>query len=529
MPADFELLRLYADSRSEAAFTQLVQRHLNTVYAAAFRRLGGDAHHAADVAQIVFTSLARHASSLARRPVLTGWLHTATRHAAIDLIRREQRRSAREQQASALADVNTPDRPSTDWGQLRPILDTAIDQLGERDRELVLLRFFENRSFTDIGAQLTLSEDAVRMRANRALEKLRTLLARRGVNSTAAALTVFLTTQPLIAVPVGLVATITSGSLAAVTSASVLAASGFLLMSTTKTFLIFAGLITAVAIGTAVHESQQAASTAIELTQLQQMQNTLRAAHASLVIEITAAHTKIVSLQAEQKEAATKLAQPASASALAVTPTIKSLWKYPDYGRLYVEKQRATLAFRYGQLYRDLHLTPDQISKFENAQTELQQSIVDIWTEAEARGLPASDTSVARMTSEPHRLLETDLRALLGATGYEQYQNYEKTKGAREITTSLAANLYASEAPLTATQGTELAKIIATNTETKKTRMRDDGQKTMYRLSDETNWATVATQAQGLLSATQTTTFKQLIEQQRIDGELSSIFNSSVK
>ena len=528
MPADSELLRLYADTRSEAAFTQLVQRHLNTVYAAAFRRLGGDAHHAADVAQIVFTSLARHASSLAHRPVLTGWLHTATRHAAIDLIRREQRRNAREQQASALADVNTPDRPSTDWDQLRPILDTAIDQLGEHDRELVLLRFFENRSFANIGAQLALTEDAARMRANRALEKLRSLLARRGVNSTAAALTLILTTQPLIAAPVGLVATITSGSLVAATSASALAASSFLLMSTTKTFLISAGLVTAFALGTAVYESQRAASTAVELTQLQQTENTLRAANASLAAEITATNTKIIALQTEQKEAATKLVQPASPSTLPVTPAIKSLWRYPGYGRLYVEKQRATLTFHYGQLYRDLHLTPDQISKFENTQTELQQSIVDIWTEAEARGLPASDTSVARMTTEPHRLLETDLRALLGTTGYEQYQNYEKTKGARELTTSLAASLYASEAPLTATQGTELAKIIAANTETKKTPMQDDGQMTMYRLSDETNWATVATQAQGLLSATQITTLKKLIEQQRIDGELSSIFNSSV-
>ena len=72
MPPDSELLRLYADTRSEAAFAQLVHRHLNTVYAAAFRRLGGDAHHAADVAQEVFTSLARHAASLARRPVITG-------------------------------------------------------------------------------------------------------------------------------------------------------------------------------------------------------------------------------------------------------------------------------------------------------------------------------------------------------------------------------------------------------------------------------------------------------------------------
>jgi len=483
MSPDSELLRLYADTRSEVAFAKLVQRHLNTVYAAALRRLGGDAHHAADIAQEVFTSLARNARSLARRPVLTGWLHTATRHAAIDLIRREQRRYAREQQASVLAAVNLPNPPSTDWDELRPILDTAIDQLGDRDRELVLLRFFENRSFAVIGSQLALSEDAARMRATRALEKLRGLLARRGVHSTAAALTLSLATQPLIAAPAGLVASVTSGALATVTSASALTAGGFLLMmSTTKTLLISAGLLTALAVGTAIYEFHHAGNTAIELADLQKTKNILRTENAALTAELTTANAKLTAanihleeLTAQSKEAALKSDQATAAPAQTSVRATKSPWSNPDYGRLYLEKQRATLAPRYGQLYRDLHLTPDQIAKFENAQAELQQSIVDIWTESEARGLPASDTSVARLTSEPHRLLEADLKALLGTAGYEQYQNYEKGKSVRELTSSLAANLYASEAPLTATQGTELAKIIAANTASKRTPMKDDG------------------------------------------------------
>ncbi len=71
---DAALLRRWADEKSEAAFTALVGRHLDLVYAAALRRLGGDAHAAADVAQQVFTTLARDASRLAQHTVLTAWL-----------------------------------------------------------------------------------------------------------------------------------------------------------------------------------------------------------------------------------------------------------------------------------------------------------------------------------------------------------------------------------------------------------------------------------------------------------------------
>ena len=58
MADDAELIRRYAEQRSEAAFAELVRRHLGLVYSAALRRLGGDAHGAADVAQVVFVKLA---------------------------------------------------------------------------------------------------------------------------------------------------------------------------------------------------------------------------------------------------------------------------------------------------------------------------------------------------------------------------------------------------------------------------------------------------------------------------------------
>src|SRR3954464_9623151 len=139
MTDDAELLRRYAESRDEGAFAELVQRHLGLVYHAALRQCGGDTHRAEDVAQSVFSDLARKASQLARRPVLAGWLYTSTRYAAAHAVRAEARRQAREQELHAMNDqAFEPDAESaSDWDRLRPVIDDALHSLGERDREAV--------------------------------------------------------------------------------------------------------------------------------------------------------------------------------------------------------------------------------------------------------------------------------------------------------------------------------------------------------------------------------------------------------
>ncbi len=57
---DWELLQEYAKHRSESAFAELVQRHLNWVHSSALRQVS-DSHLAQDVTQSVFILLARKA------------------------------------------------------------------------------------------------------------------------------------------------------------------------------------------------------------------------------------------------------------------------------------------------------------------------------------------------------------------------------------------------------------------------------------------------------------------------------------
>ncbi len=225
MTDDAELLRRYAGEKSEEAFAELVRRHLGLVYHAALRQCGGDTHRAEDVAQLVFTDLARKAAQLARRPVLAGWLYTSTRYAAAHAVRTEARRQAREQAVNAMNEIPAgfappaEAGPSAGWEQLRPVIDDALHALGERDREAVLLRFFEGRAFADVGAKLGASEDAARVRVDRALEKMRITLARHGVTSTSAALGLALAQQAGATVPASLAASVTSTALAGAATA----------------------------------------------------------------------------------------------------------------------------------------------------------------------------------------------------------------------------------------------------------------------------------------------------------------------
>jgi RNA polymerase sigma factor (sigma-70 family) len=215
MTDDVELLRCYAEKDSEAAFAALVQQRVDFVYSIALRQVAGDVHLAQDVVQQVFTDLARKAQVLVARPTLTGWLCRSTHFAASDAVRRERRRRAREQEAHAMEKISAHAPPAPDWDKFRPLLDAAIAGLEERDRDAVTLRFFDARPFAEIGTKLRLNENAARMRVERALDKLRRELARRGVTSTTTALALALANQPIAAAPAGLATTVTSAALAA--------------------------------------------------------------------------------------------------------------------------------------------------------------------------------------------------------------------------------------------------------------------------------------------------------------------------
>jgi RNA polymerase sigma factor (sigma-70 family) len=212
MTPDSELLRQFAETNLQDAFAELVKRHVNLVYSAALRQVNGDEHLAKDVAQTVFTDLARKANSFSRRENLTGWLYTSAHFAAAKIVRGENRRRDREEKF--MREPINETAPEADWEKIRPALDDAMHELKETDREAVLLRYFENRQFAEVGTRLGLNENAARMRVERALEKLRAIFAQRGITTATAFATVISANAVQIA-PANLAATLTTASIAA--------------------------------------------------------------------------------------------------------------------------------------------------------------------------------------------------------------------------------------------------------------------------------------------------------------------------
>ena len=242
MIEDMELVRQYARCKSEEAFATLVSRHVNLVYTVALRQVR-DAHLAEEITQTVFIILARKARSLTSKTVISGWLYRTARYASAKALTMQRRRQHREQEAYMRSQLNETD--SNAWMQIEPVLDTAMAQLGEKDYNAVVLRFFEGRNFKDISATLGTTEAGAKMRVNRALEKLRKFFTTRGLTFSAAAIAGAISANSVQAAPIGLATSVT----AAAVKGTAVTTSTLTLIKTTLKIMAWTKLKTAVVVG----------------------------------------------------------------------------------------------------------------------------------------------------------------------------------------------------------------------------------------------------------------------------------------
>jgi RNA polymerase sigma factor (sigma-70 family) len=215
---DQQLLRQYCEQRSQEAFGLLVDRHVGMVYGAA-QRMVGDSHLAEDITQGAFTLLAQKGESVRRSEVVGGWLYNTTRNLAMHALRSEQRRRERERVAAEMQSLGAQSCANDIAAQLEP----AMAELDDADRGALVLRFLEERNLKEVGAELGISEDAARMRVNRAVERLREIFARRGKAMTSAALAAALAALAAESTPAGLAAAIVvAGSQATLTTVTIM-------------------------------------------------------------------------------------------------------------------------------------------------------------------------------------------------------------------------------------------------------------------------------------------------------------------
>jgi len=204
---DAELLRAYVRDAAESAFGELVTRYTNLVYSAALRQCACP-ELAREVTQDVFTDLARKARTLAENisddATLGPWLYKSTRYAALNAARDERRRVARA--LTLMPELHgPPDEPP--WNRVAPVLDDAMAELNDAEREAVVLRYFQNLDFHAVGRALNVSDDTAQKRVSRAIERLRELIAKRGVTVGGSGLVILLAANSVQAAPIGLGAT----------------------------------------------------------------------------------------------------------------------------------------------------------------------------------------------------------------------------------------------------------------------------------------------------------------------------------
>ena len=217
--SDMELLRDYDRQGSEAAFAELVRRHINLVYSVALRHVG-IAAHAEEITQAVFVILARKAASLRPDTILEGWLYETTRLTALSFLRGERRRQFREQEAYMQSTLQESADASV-WHQLAPLLDEAMARLGKKDRDAVVLRFFKDKSVREVAAALKVNEAAAQRRVPARAGKTAAVLHQtRRVIRPAAVLTAAISANSVQAAPVALAKTVTAVAIAKGAAAS---------------------------------------------------------------------------------------------------------------------------------------------------------------------------------------------------------------------------------------------------------------------------------------------------------------------
>ncbi len=231
-----QLLRDYQQSRSEEAFRELVDRYIDFVYGIASRKCERTGVSIDDIVQTVFIDLGRKAPGLSAETPLGGWLHRHTHFVTAKFMRAERRRIERERIFLEMDTQQRDERATEFWHEISPLLDDALHQLRDRDRDAIVMRFFERLSLRHVGDALGVSEDAAQKRLTRALQRLRHLLHRRGLSlaSTNVLATTLQSNAVTIKAPTGLVAQVASEAWASTTTSAATLTTPFLMISKAK-------------------------------------------------------------------------------------------------------------------------------------------------------------------------------------------------------------------------------------------------------------------------------------------------------
>jgi RNA polymerase sigma factor (sigma-70 family) len=441
-PSDTDLIRQYAQQGSQAAFSALVNRHLNLVYSAARRQVRSP-QLAEEVAQSVFCDLARNAGSFKPGTTLTGWLYLVTRRTAIDTIRKESRRQSREQAAGTISAMNAkPD----DWLRVEPLLDEAMETLHEDDRSVLLLRFFEDKSLREVGETLGTSENAAQKRVSRALDQLRAAFLRRGIALTAAGLATDLSAHAISIAPAALGAAISSSAAVTVTTLGHVAAATTRTIAMTTTQKVLIASVVAAAVVAVVYQAVTLHRQDVQIAQLQNLSATWQREIQRLDRERSVAASRLAQTTAIQPGANASDDPAFDARMRALVETVNRLKKYLDQHP--------------AEQIPEIHSLSDQAwfalaQRYSNLGTDdadYRPALASLRNSAKSEFLHAAERALTKYLKGSQGILPSEVAQLAGffdpPVENDIFQRYEMTAGGPATALSKSAMIFREKASL---------------------------------------------------------------------------------
>ena len=523
MVDDTALLRRFAKTGEEDAFAELVQRHIGLVFHSARRRLDGRADLAEDISQEVFALLAKQARELASHPSLVGWLYLTTKRIADRHLRGEFNSQKRE---GVFAEMTEPNEPgeALNWDQVEPLLDEAMDDLDDAAREAVLLRFFQNRPFAEIGCAMGVTEDAARMRVKRALERLREGLARRGITSTAAVLGGAITSQAAGAVPAGLVASVSSAAVALLPGGMTIAGGGLGAFMTTKVMTLGTTAVAVVSIGVAVRQASLRADAEQLLSTLQSQLAEPKnpglgeSAVAVLVDQPSTDGTRSAANAKPGRSSAGHENQGAADPPVEATAErfLTNLASSDELMAAFNRIHEIDMTFELMPIFAEMELSPTVAAQALELFVALHITGLEFTAVATAGGFDPGDPELEALRKETTAPPHEALVALLGEVGMERVKDLRLLQTSRGFTERLGGKLVATDEPLTRAQGRMLTKAFSG------LRGPEQVPLTFRQMSDE-DWAAFENEAAGILQERQFELFQLLGERERLQRKMNSM------
>ena len=175
---DYALVQLVR-SGNHAAYQQLCQRYSERIYHMLLHLVNGDMELAQEFTQEAFVRAFERLDQYAGRSSFYTWLYRLARNRALDLLAKKKPQAIADEQLQRQATPAASAHNQVEQGELQALVQMALGELAPEQRELILLRDFDNWDYDQLAEHFACPLGTIKSRLNRARRALRAVLAPR--------------------------------------------------------------------------------------------------------------------------------------------------------------------------------------------------------------------------------------------------------------------------------------------------------------------------------------------------------------